>query len=88
LRWAYSSALIGPQGIARKSADLLQTPVLLACADHDPHIPLPFVEESAGILSRSNAMLTKQLFGGYDHTVFPEEIAWLTERISGWKKGA
>ncbi|MEK7949806.1 alpha/beta hydrolase [Luteolibacter soli] len=83
-----SSALIGPQGIARKPTDLLQTPVLLACADHDPHIPLPFVEESAGILSRSNAALTKQIFRGYDHTVFPEEIAWLSERISGWNKGA
>jgi phospholipase/carboxylesterase len=82
-----SSALIGPQGISRKPADLLETPVLLACADHDPHIPLPFVEESAGILSRSNAALTKQIFRGYDHTVFPEEIAWLGERISGWKKG-
>ena len=83
-----SSALIGPQGISRTPADLLQTPVLLACADHDPHIPLPFVEESSGILSRSNAALTKQIFRGYDHTVFPEEIAWLSERISGWKKGA
>jgi predicted esterase len=83
-----SSALIGPQGISRKQSDLLETPVLLACADHDPHIPLPFVEESAGILSRSNAALTKQIFRGYDHTVFPEEIAWLSGRISGWKKGA
>jgi phospholipase/carboxylesterase len=82
-----SSALIGPQGISRKLADLLETPVLVACADHDPHIPLPFVEESAGILSRSNAALTKQIFPGYDHTVFPEELAWLTERISGWNKG-
>lgn len=83
-----SSALIGPQGITRKTSDLLQTPLLLACADHDPHIPLPFVEESAGILSSSNAALTKQIFRGYDHTVFPEEIAWLSERISGWKKRA
>lgn len=82
-----SSALVGPQGISRQPADLLETPVLLGCADHDPHIPLPFVEESAGILTRSNAALTKQIFRGYDHTIFPEEIAWLTERISGWNKG-
>lgn len=81
-----SSALIGPAGIDRKKADLLETPVLLACADHDPHIPLPYVEESAGILSRSNAALTKQIFRGYDHTVFPEEIEWLAARISGWQK--
>lgn len=83
-----SSALIGPGGVSRKPADLLETPVLIACADHDPHIPLPLVEESAGILAASNAALTKQIFRGYDHTVFPEEIAWLTARISGWNKGA
>ncbi len=79
-----SSALIGPAGIPRKQTDLLGTPVLLACADHDPHIPLPFVEESAEILSRSNATFTKQIFRGYDHTVFPEEIEWLAARIAGW----
>jgi phospholipase/carboxylesterase len=83
-----SSALIGPAGIHRTAADLLETPVLLACADHDPHIPLPYVEESAGILSRCNATFTKQIFRGYDHTVFPEEIEWLAARISGWQKGA
>lgn len=80
-----SSALIGPAGIHRKPADLLETPVLLACADHDPHIPLPFVEESAGILSRSNATFTKQIFRGYDHTVFPEEIEWLSARLKEWR---
>lgn len=79
-----SSALIGPAGIPRKPADLLETPVLLACADHDPHIPLPYVEESAGILSRSNATFTKQIFRGYDHTVFPEEIEWLAARLKDW----
>jgi predicted esterase len=80
-----SSALIGPAGIARPPADFLETPVLLACADHDPHIPLPFVEESAEILSHSNTIFTKQIFRGYDHTVFPEEIEWLAERLTEWK---
>lgn len=79
-----SSALIGPAGIDRKPADLLETPVLLACADHDPHIPLPYVQESAAILSRSNASFTEQIFRGYDHTVFPEEIEWLAARITEW----
>lgn len=83
-----SSALIGPAGIDRKRTDLLETPVLLACADHDPHIPLPYVEESAGILSRSNAALTKQIFRGYGHTVFPEEIEWLSARLKSWDQNA
>ena len=85
---AVSPPRLRDAGISRAASDLLQTPVLLACADHGPHIPLPFVEESAGILSRSNAALTKQIFRSYDHAVFPEEIAWLSERISGWKNRA
>lgn len=82
-----SSALIGPAKVSRAPSDLLGTPVLIACAERDPHIPLPFVEESAGILAASNAKLTKQIFRGGDHTVFPEEIDWLAERISGWGDG-
>ncbi len=83
-----SSALIGPQGIPRAPADLSGTPVLIGCAEQDAHIPLPFVEESAAILAASGADVTKQVFRGHDHTVFPEEIAWLAARIAGWKRAA
>lgn len=79
-----SSALIGPLKTTRAKADLLGTPVLIACAENDPHIPLPFVEESAGILAESGTDLTKQIFRGYDHTVFPEEIEWLSEQMAAW----
>lgn len=79
-----SSALIGPLKTPRAKADLLGTPVLIACAENDPHIPLSFVEESAGILAESGTDLTKQIFRGYDHTVFPEEIEWLSEQMAAW----
>lgn len=80
-----SSALIGPLKTPRAKADLEGTPVLIACAENDAHIPLPFVEESAEILAASGTALTKQIFRGYDHTVFPEEIQWLSSQLGSWK---
>src|ERR1022692_2579508 len=47
-----SGALIGPLGTPRPAGDLRGTPVLLGCAEHDPHIPLEFVERSAVALPR------------------------------------
>jgi phospholipase/carboxylesterase len=79
-----SSALIGPLKTPRAKADLGGTPVLIACAENDPHIPLLFVEESAEILAGSGTDLTKQIFRGYDHTVFPEEIHWLINQMESW----
>lgn len=78
-----SSALIGPLKTPRAKADLQGTPVLIACAENDAHIPLPFVLESAEILAASGTDLTKQIFRGYDHTVFPEEIQWLSKQLEG-----
>jgi phospholipase/carboxylesterase len=76
-----SGALIGPLGAPRPPADLRGTPVLLGCAESDPHIPLEYVERSAKTLSQMGAEVTKQIFPGGYHTVFPEEIAWLGERV-------
>ena len=72
-----SGALIGPTDTARDCVDLLGTPVLLGCADHDAHIPLEHVEHSATALAAFNAHVTKHIFPGSAHTVFPVEIDWL-----------
>ena len=72
-----SGALIGPTDTARDCVDLLATPVLLGCADHDAHIPLEHVEHSATALAAFNADVTKLIFPGSAHTVFPAEIEWL-----------
>ncbi len=76
-----SGALIGPLDTPRAGADLQGTPVLLACAGHDAHIPAEFVERSAAAFSASGAEVTKQIFPGAAHTVFPEEIAWMRSRV-------
>lgn len=79
-----SSALVGPPKLERAAADLGGVPVLIACATHDAHIPLPLVEESIGTLRATGADLTSQIFRGYDHTIFPQEIDWLSARLAGW----
>ena len=75
-----SSALIGPLATLRPKGDLRGTPILLGCAERDPHIPLEFVEKSATDLKQLNAAVTKQIYPGAAHTVFPPEIEWL-ERL-------
>jgi predicted esterase len=81
---ALSGALIGPLDTPRPAADLKQTPALIACAENDAHIPLEFVEKSAASLTAFNAVVTKQVFRGNAHSVFPEEIAWLRQRVADW----
>jgi len=80
-----SGALIGPLDVTRAAVDMEKTPTLVACAEGDAHIPIEFVEKSAALLDGFNATVTKQIFRGSAHTVFPEEIAWLREQISTWK---
>ncbi|HEY3756236.1 MAG TPA: dienelactone hydrolase family protein [Opitutaceae bacterium] len=80
---ALSGGLIGPFDAPRAAFDLKGTPVLIGCADHDGHIPIEYVERSADILGRSGAKLTKQIYSGYAHTIFPNEIRWLAEQIRG-----
>jgi len=75
-----SGALIGPLGAPRPAGDLRGTPVLLGCAERDPHIPIEFVERSAEALSRLGADVTKLIFPGGSHAIFPEEIEWLGKR--------
>jgi predicted esterase len=75
-----SGALIGPLGAARPPGDLKATPILVACAESDAHIPLDYVERSAETLGHLGADVTKQIYRGDEHTVFPEEIHWLQQR--------
>ena len=80
-----SGALIGPLDTVRGPVDLQQTPVLIACAERDGHIPLDHVEQSAVTLSRLGALVTKQIFPGGAHTVFPEEITWLKQQVKSMR---
>jgi phospholipase/carboxylesterase len=78
-----SGALIGPPDTPRPAGDLHGTPVLLGCAELDAHIPLDYVERSAEIFSRLGAAVTKQIFPGAAHALFPEEMEWLKQQALG-----
>jgi phospholipase/carboxylesterase len=84
LRYAFaaglSGALIGPAGGPRPRGDLKGTPVLLGCAERDPHIPVESVDESAEAFKGLGADVTRLIFPGASHTVFPEEVEWLRQR--------
>ena len=70
-----SGALIGPPGAVRSTSGGLDgTPVYLGCSDHDAHIPLSSVEESAAALSKQGASVVKAIFKGMGHTVNGEEL--------------
>jgi phospholipase/carboxylesterase len=79
-----SGALIGPTSSPHDVVDLQQTPVLIACAKDDAHIPLEHVEHSAATLAASKAAVTQLLFPGSAHTIFPEEIEWLKKAASAF----
>lgn len=81
-----SGALIGPLNTSRAKADLRRTPILLGCAEQDAHIPLEFVEQSASSLEAMNADVTKQIYRGAAHTVFPQEITWLNQQLAAFAK--
>ncbi|MCC5808124.1 MAG: dienelactone hydrolase family protein [Opitutales bacterium] len=76
-----SGGLIGPMETARPPVDLLKTPVLLGCAETDAHVPFAHVEHSARVLKESGADVTLQKYPGTAHTVFPDELEWLGQRI-------
>ena len=79
---ALSGALIGPHDTPRPNRNLGGLPILLGCAQADAHIPLPFVEQSASILTHAQAAVTKQIYPTSAHTVFPQEIAWTNEQLA------
>jgi phospholipase/carboxylesterase len=72
---ALSGGLIGDSVSAENySGSLEGTPCFVGCSDTDPHIPVERVHESADILSRLNASVTKKIYPGMGHTVNRDEI--------------
>ena len=69
-----SGGLIGPEGTPRDyPGSLAGTPVLLGCSDIDVYIPAARVNESAAILARLGADVTKRLYPGMGHTINQDE---------------
>jgi len=78
-RWggilAFSGGLIGPPGTTWDQPGSFDgTPVFLGCSDVDAHIPKARVEESADVLRRMGAEVTKRFYPGMGHIVNDDEI--------------
>ena len=78
-----SAGLIGPEGTPRDyPGDLAGTPAFLGCSDIDGHIPLKRVEESAEVLQRLDAAVTKRIYPGMGHTINQDEVAAVNALLS------
>jgi predicted esterase len=85
---ALSGGLIGPPGTPRDyPGSLGGTPVFLGCSDRDPHIPLERVEESATVLERMGARVTKRIYPRMGHTVNADEIAVVSAMMADLLSG-
>jgi predicted esterase len=70
-----SGGVIGPPGTPRDySGSLGGTPVLLACSDIDPHIPLERVHESTQVFRALGGIVDERIYPGMGHLVTEEEI--------------
>jgi predicted esterase len=73
---AISGALLGPEGTPRDYAgSLAGTPVFLGAGDVDPHLPKRRVDETAAVLERLGATVTKRIYPGLGAAIDPDEIA-------------
>jgi predicted esterase len=81
---AFSGALLGPEGTPREYEGSLDgTPVLLGSGDRDPNIPKRRVDETAQVLERLGAVVTKRIYEGLAHAMNQEEIAKAREMLEG-----
>lgn len=79
-----SGGLIGPEGTPRDYSDTFDgTPAFLGCSDVDPHIPKRRVDETAAVLERMQARVTKRIYPGMGHTVNPDELAFVRALLDG-----
>jgi predicted esterase len=70
-----SGGVIGPPGTPREYAGSLDgTPVLLACSDVDPHIPLERVHESTRVFRALGGDVDERIYPELGHLVTDEEI--------------
>lgn len=69
----FSGGLIGAS-LRPYSGSLERTPVFLGSGDPDAHVPASRVSESAEVLTRMGAAVTKRLYPGIGHTIIQDEL--------------
>jgi predicted esterase len=79
-----SGGLIGPEDTPRDYAGSFGgTPVFLGCSDVDPHVPKRRVDQTAVVLERLGAVVTKKIYSGMGHTINNDEIEAVRTILDG-----
>ena len=79
---AFTGGLIGDKITESEyTGDFGGTPVFLGSADPDPHVPVERVHETARIMERMNAKVTKSIYPNMGHTINDAEIRKANELI-------
>jgi len=79
---AFTGGLIGDKIYADNySGDFSGTPVFIGSSDPDPHVPVERVNESATLLEKMNATVTKKIYNNMGHTINQDEISLATRII-------
>lgn len=79
---AFTGGLIGDRIYPENySGDFSDTPVFIGTSDPDPHVPVERVNESAAILEKMNALVTKKIYKDMGHTISKDEISTVNKMI-------
>jgi len=79
---AFTGGLIGDKIYRGNYAgDFSGTPVFIGTSDPDPHVPVERVNESAEILEKMNALVTKKIYKNMGHTISKDEISTVNKII-------
>lgn len=80
----FSGGLIGEPGTAWDYPGTFDgTPIFLGCDERDSHIPAQRVHESADVLGKHGANVTKRLYAGMGHTINDDELNHARVIVSG-----
>lgn len=79
-----AGGLIGAPGTPREYPGSLDgTPIFLGCGDQDPWVPPERFEETAEVLTRLGADVTRRLYPGMGHLVNEDELDHVRRMASG-----
>jgi phospholipase/carboxylesterase len=83
---AFTGGLIGDKIYTENyKGDFAATPVFIGTSDPDSHVPVQRVNESAALLEKMHAVVTKKIYKNLGHTINQDEISIANELISSVK---
>lgn len=88
IRWRCSACGWSDRNASRLRRLSRRHAALPGTCDPDPHVPLERVEETARVLERMGAHVTKRVYPGMPHTVNEDEIERLRALMDGLQAGS